>query len=544
MRDTERALHRLEASISSPNHPLPPSLWKYRLAKVALFLLTGLRQIALFFVGIGQSIGRVLSPVTKKCALIFFLPIYRIVAFQRLRLNKAIASTRGFLFVAFTSRYTLHVVVGVMTIPAILLQLQAKTATADVGRQSILYSLVTNGQAAYIQESADDVTPASRVALGSFGDALTPVPAIDYDFEDEGPLADAGLPGSLAWQDHALPTEDAPTIPETPIAEAPTTPTTPTTPTPSTGPRGIVAYTIRSGDTLASIAQRNGVNVASILWANGLTARSIIRPGDTLRIPPVSGVIHTVKKGETLSKIASLYSVDASAIQKANSLGASSLTVGQEIVVPGGEPLVSTPIARTPPKPATPTPTPTPTTPTQPTEAPTPKTPKVTSRSGVRADIPIARIRNKAFDVYQELKNPNEDTRVIPPDKEEPEEGRVTKLLWPTKRYVINQYYGWNHTGVDIDGDYTDPIYASEDGTVAQAGWNSGGYGLQIVIDHDGGLRTRYAHASKLFVKAGDTVKRGQVIAMVGTTGRSTGTHLHYEVYLNGKRKNPLTYTK
>ncbi len=484
-------------------------------------------------IDLGCTLNRALSPVAKKFALVVFLPVYRIVVFQRLRLNKAIASTRGFLFVAFTSRYTLHIVVGIMTIPAILLQLQAKTATADVGRQSILYSLVTNGQAAYIQESAEDAVPTPRVALGSFGDALTPVPAIDYDFEEEGPLADAGLPGSLAWQDHALPAEETPSIPETPIAETPTTPVAPTR------PRGIIAYTIRSGDTLASIAQRNGVNVASILWANGLTARSIIRPGDTLRIPPVSGVIHTIKKGETLSKIAGLYNIEASTIQKANSLG-SALTVGQEIIIPGGEPLASTPIARVPAKPAMPTPT----TPAPSIETSASKAPRVTSRSGVRADIPIARIKNKAFDVYQELKNPNEDNRIIPPDKEEVDEARATKLLWPTKRYAINQYYGWNHTGVDIDGDYTDPIYASEDGIVAQAGWNSGGYGLQIVIDHDGGLRTRYAHASKLFVKAGDAVKRGQVIAMVGTTGRSTGTHLHYEVYLNGKRKNPLTYTK
>jgi murein DD-endopeptidase MepM/ murein hydrolase activator NlpD len=89
-----------------------------------------------------------------------------------------------------------------------------------------------------------------------------------------------------------------------------------------------------------------------------------------------------------------------------------------------------------------------------------------------------------------------------------------------------------------------DPIYASEDGVVETAGWNSGGYGLQIIINHGGGTKTRYAHSSKLFVKAGDTVKRGQTIAMVGTTGRSTGTHLHYEVYINNKRVNPLAYAK
>ena len=107
---------------------------------------------------------------------------------------------------------------------------------------------------------------------------------------------------------------------------------------------------------------------------------------------------------------------------------------------------------------------------------------------------------------------------------------------------MITQYYGWRHTGLDIDGHYDSPIYASHDGTVTTAGWNSGGYGLQILVSGDG-FTTRYAHSSKMFVKVGDTVKKGDVIAMVGTTGRSTGTHLHYEVYVNGSRVNPLSYT-
>jgi murein DD-endopeptidase MepM/ murein hydrolase activator NlpD len=126
----------------------------------------------------------------------------------------------------------------------------------------------------------------------------------------------------------------------------------------------------------------------------------------------------------------------------------------------------------------------------------------------------------------------------------DPKKLPTAKLLWPTSGHVITQYYGWKHTGVDIDGDYSSPLYAAADGTVQKAGWNSGGYGLMILIDHPNGMTTRYGHASKLFVKAGDSVKKGQVIAMMGTTGRSTGTHLHFEVYVNGKRTNPLAYTQ
>ena len=157
--------------------------------------------------------------------------------------------------------------------------------------------------------------------------------------------------------------------------------------------------------------------------------------------------------------------------------------------------------------------------------------------------MPISRIRNKAVDLYQELSGKT-DGRAKPEDLVEKPDAPKSKLLWPTKQRIINQYYGWSHTGVDIEGDYVDPIYASEDGVVETAGWNSGGYGLQIVVSHANGMKTRYAHASKLFVKVGDEVKRGQTMAMVGTTGRSTGTHLHYEVYVGSKRVNPLSYTK
>jgi murein DD-endopeptidase MepM/ murein hydrolase activator NlpD len=120
----------------------------------------------------------------------------------------------------------------------------------------------------------------------------------------------------------------------------------------------------------------------------------------------------------------------------------------------------------------------------------------------------------------------------------------MRRLYLPTNGHSITQYYGWKHTGVDIDGDYTSPLYAAEDGVVEVAGWQTNGYGLMVLIDHQNGFKTRYGHSSKLFVQAGDYVKRGQVIAMMGTTGRSTGTHLHFEVYVNGARVNPLAYIK
>jgi murein DD-endopeptidase MepM/ murein hydrolase activator NlpD len=86
-------------------------------------------------------------------------------------------------------------------------------------------------------------------------------------------------------------------------------------------------------------------------------------------------------------------------------------------------------------------------------------------------------------------------------------------------------------------------IYVTADGTVRHAGWSQG-YGRVIVVDHGYGLSTLYAHTSKALVKAGDRVRRGQSIAYMGTTGRSTGAHLHYEVWRQGRPVNPTAYLK
>ena len=97
-----------------------------------------------------------------------------------------------------------------------------------------------------------------------------------------------------------------------------------------------------------------------------------------------------------------------------------------------------------------------------------------------------------------------------------------------------------SHEGLDISGDRGDPVFAAAQGTVQSAGW-SGDFGNLIVVTHEFGLVTRYAHLSKILVKPGDFVSRGQAIGHVGSTGRSTGPHLHYEVWANGRPINPLS---
>jgi murein DD-endopeptidase MepM/ murein hydrolase activator NlpD len=124
-------------------------------------------------------------------------------------------------------------------------------------------------------------------------------------------------------------------------------------------------------------------------------------------------------------------------------------------------------------------------------------------------------------------------------------------MTWPCpNNFTIVSNYGMRkhpilrtykmHTGIDIDADTGDSIVAANKGTVIISGYNSGGYGNMVVIDHGGGITTLYGHASKLLVKVGDEVKAGQVIAKVGSTGLATGPHLHFEVRVDGKTTNPL----
>ena len=93
-------------------------------------------------------------------------------------------------------------------------------------------------------------------------------------------------------------------------------------------------------------------------------------------------------------------------------------------------------------------------------------------------------------------------------------------------------------------GPYGTPIYATADGTVLRAGWNIGGYGNLIELDHGRGIATRYGHLSAILIHAGDRITRGQLIGRMGSTGRSTGNHLHYEVRIDGRPVNPVPFMK
>lgn len=126
------------------------------------------------------------------------------------------------------------------------------------------------------------------------------------------------------------------------------------------------------------------------------------------------------------------------------------------------------------------------------------------------------------------------------------------QFMWPSATRLVTSPYGYRihpvtgrqrfHSGIDIGAPYGTSIYAANSGTVVVSGYNTGGYGNYVVISHGGGYSTLYAHCSSLLVSAGQQVSKGQVIATCGSTGMSTGPHIHFEIQLNGATTNPISY--
>lgn len=235
-------------------------------------------------------------------------------------------------------------------------------------------------------------------------------------------------------------------------------------------------YVIRKGDSIAQIAKMFGVSVNTIYWVNDLKKGDKLKEGETLIILPFDGLTHVVKPKETLAGIAKLYKADASEIIAFNGLDKDAkIAVGDELVIPDGQKIEESP---------------------KPVKKPSTNT----------SNIANSRSNLKSADGYFAYPLPS-GPRI-----------RKTQGLH-------------GNGGIDIGAPSGTPIYASASGTVvfAKTGYN-GGYGTLVILKHSNGTETRYAHMSKLGTSAGRQVSQGEVIGYVGTTGRSTGNHLHFEV--------------
>ncbi len=228
----------------------------------------------------------------------------------------------------------------------------------------------------------------------------------------------------------------------------------------------ISIYVVRQGDSLSQIAKMFGVSVNTIVWANNL--KGPIREGDELIILPISGVTHKVVKGDTLRGVAAKYRADMNDIISFNDLvPGANLILGATIIIPDGE-FQAVPVS---------------------------------------ANQPTEKLRNAGGPVYK-----NYYMRPI-------DIGSKSQGL-----------HGYN--AVDLAAPIGTPIYAAAEGTViiARSGGYNGGYGSYVVISHPNGTQTLYGHASKVLVTQGQVVSRGDKIALLGNSGKSTGPHVHFEI--------------
>ena len=248
----------------------------------------------------------------------------------------------------------------------------------------------------------------------------------------------------------------------------------------------ITQYTVVAGDTITSVANQFGISPITVIAANNIVG-DIIRPGDVLNILPTTGVLHEVKAKETINKIAQKYGIPSKTIQRWNNLTDDTIAKGDKLIIPGVEPEI-----------------------------------KHVSRNVVYSEggkyIPVART------VLSNTGNGD--------------------LFKPVGKSVYTQKFTGRHPGLDMAAPTGTEVYAAEGGVVERAdfgGWN-GGYGNVIVIDHGNGLNTLYGHLSAIHVQAGDVVDRGMWIGRVGSTGRSTGPHLHLEVIQGTQKLNPVNF--
>lgn len=234
----------------------------------------------------------------------------------------------------------------------------------------------------------------------------------------------------------------------------------------------ISEYVVVAGDSVAGIAQKFNITPETVLWANDLKKNTPIQVGQKLVILPVSGVSYKIKSGDTISEISEKFHISQKELSEFNDLTDGKLMVGEVIIIPGGKlsPVTSTNTNSN-------------------SSSPSKDEPKTPSKASGYFSRPVA-------------------------------SGIKTQGIH-------------GHNGIDIAAPEGTPILAARDGYVSLVrggdAWN-GGYGNYVVITHDGGVQTLYAHMSSIDVLQGQKVNRGQKVGGMGNTGQSTGVHLHFEV--------------
>jgi murein DD-endopeptidase MepM/ murein hydrolase activator NlpD len=255
-------------------------------------------------------------------------------------------------------------------------------------------------------------------------------------------------------------------------------------------------YKVKSGDTLTGIASKFGVSMMTLWWANNLKSKDDLHLGQTLTIPPVTGLVVTVKASDTLAGLASKYDVEEQEILEANKLEDPNLVVGQVLALPGA----------------------------------------------MGKAIPVPKVERDRSSGGGSSGSGSGSSRA-------PVTYSGGAFRWPVSGggNYISQYYRYGHYGLDIAADYGSSVRAAAGGTVIFAGWKSNGGGYQVWVAHGSGLYSTYNHMSAISVGSGQRIAKGQQVGRIGQSGRATGPHLHFEVWRGGiwsggSRVNPLAY--
>jgi murein DD-endopeptidase MepM/ murein hydrolase activator NlpD len=276
-------------------------------------------------------------------------------------------------------------------------------------------------------------------------------------------------------------------------------------------------YTVREDDELWEIAERFGLHTQTILWANSLMSSNMISPGQQLAILPTDGVMVEVSDEDTIDSLAEEYGVSPSDIRDwpTNGLGADgSLIPGQSIMIPGGSP-AGAPEPELDPEPQ----------PVQDTEEP-----QTAAADDTDADT---------LSFFSELASQSD----LSPSFTSSASG-TERFIWPTTG-VITQYFGSTHNGWDIADVPGTEVWAADSGKVIFSGWNDYGLGYTVAIDHGNGYKTWYGHLlEQPPVEVGQKVEQGEYIGPMGSTGYSTGPHVHFVIAYNGEYQDPGNYLR
>lgn len=277
-------------------------------------------------------------------------------------------------------------------------------------------------------------------------------------------------------------------------------------------------YTIQKGDTLSKIASKNGTSVESIMANNPKMNKNLV-VGTTLDIVSEDGVFYKLQKGDSVSRIAVKYKVKTADILQYNDINPKKMRIGEEIFLKS--PDYKAFLEKEKPK----------------------LTPKELDK----------KLREKQEqEMYAQNKKTGKTVTQAPtPDTEpQPAPSGGGNFAMPVRYAGVSSPYGNRfhpvlrryvlHTGVDLIAKYV-PLRAAKAGVVSFAG-NMSGYGKIIIIKHDDGFETRYAHLSQISTRAGERVEKGELIGKTGNSGRTTGPHLHFEIRKGGRTLNPMKY--